>query len=111
MTGLTQSACLWAVWRAGRPHSEGTRRPAKTLFLWATCGGFAAARGPQQGISGAARRPRTRTIHSAGLLASGGRSPPKTVFLEGEALQTPLLPVCQQNDYLASKHLSDQRSQ
>src|SRR5437660_1087309 len=31
--------------------------PAKILFLWATCGGKAAARGPHKGISGAAGCP------------------------------------------------------
>src|SRR4051794_31479140 len=31
--------------------------PSKNLFLWAACGGFAAARGPQQRISGAAAPP------------------------------------------------------
>src|SRR3954452_13372014 len=30
---------------------------SKNLFLWAACGGFAAARGPQQRISGAASPP------------------------------------------------------
>ena len=29
--------------------------PSKILFLWATCGGKAAARGPQKGISGEAK--------------------------------------------------------
>ena len=31
--------------------------PSKNLCLWAVCGGFAAAHGPQKGISGAAWPP------------------------------------------------------
>jgi len=35
--------------------------PAKIRFLWATCRGFAATRGPQKEISGAAQPPQTPT--------------------------------------------------
>jgi len=38
--------------------------PSKILFLWATRGGFAAARGPQKGISGAAAPPPNPTAYA-----------------------------------------------